>query len=97
MARESRSYDQESLQHASLLSSNPIVTTKERIQLYCKPTYKPRKVKSKGAILVLVWSFLIISVINDPLAHYDISGCVSLVVFSLTLPLAGWLADTRIG
>ena len=96
MARESRSYDQESLQHVSMLSSS-VVTTKERLQLCCKPTYKPRKVKSKGAILVLLWNFLIINVINDPLAHYDITGCVCLVAISLTLPVAGWLADTRIG
>ena len=98
MARELSicSYDQESLQHASLFSSNTI-TAKERLQLCCRPTYKPRKVKNKGAILVLIWSFLIMSVIDGRLTHYDISGGVNLVAFSLTLPVAGWLADARIG
>ena len=90
------SYDQESLQHVSLLSSNSF-TAKERLQLCCKPTYKPRKVKNKGAILVLVWNFLIIGVFDDPLTYFNITTCVSLVAFGLTLPVAGWLADARVG
>ena len=81
------SYDQESLQHVSLLSSNTF-TAKERLQLCCKPAHKPRKVKNKGAILVLVWNFLILGVVNDHLRFY-MAGCVSLVAFGLTLPVAG--------
>ena len=45
---------------------------------------------------MLVWNFLIIGVFDDPLTHHMI-GCVSLVAFSLTLPVAGWLADARVG
>ena len=99
MAREQSStctYDQESLQHASLLSSNTI-TAKERLQICCRPTYKLRKVKNKGAILVLIQNFLITSVINGPLTQYDITACVSLIAFGLTLPVAGWLADAHVG
>ena len=46
MARDSDGY--ESLQDISMLSST--VTTKEHLQLCCKPTYKPRRVKNKGAV-----------------------------------------------
>ena len=45
---------------------------------------------------MLVWNFLIIGVFDDPLTYHMI-GCVSLVAFSLTLPVAGWLADARVG
>ena len=38
------------------------ITTWEWLQMCCKPTYKPRRVKSKGAILLLVWNYLIMSV-----------------------------------
>ena len=47
MARVSGEY--ESLQDVSAL-----MTTKERLQLCCKPTYKLRRVKSKEAILVTI-------------------------------------------
>ena len=52
MAREKALEQYESYQQAALLNCSTI-TTRERLQLCCKPTYKPRKVKNKGAILVL--------------------------------------------
>ena len=57
-----------------------------------------RKVKSKGAIVVLVWSFFIVTV-----SYYLITFVVpysleiTTVALGLTLPLAGWLADIRFG
>ena len=45
---------------------------------------------------MLVWNFLIIGVIDGHLTYHMI-GCVSLVAFGLTLPVAGWLADARVG
>ena len=33
------------------------ITFKERLKICCKPKYQPRKLKNKGAILVLVWNF----------------------------------------
>ena len=38
------------------------ITFNERLKFCCKPKYQPRKLKNKGAILVLVWNFLITSV-----------------------------------
>ena len=96
MARQSSSYDQESLQHVSLVTERDTISTKERLQLCCKPTYKLRRVKNKGAILVLVWNYLITSVFHS-LSLYDVSGYVFLVACGLTLPIAGWLTDVRIG
>ena len=96
MARDSGMY--ESLQDVSMLSSP--ITTKERLQLCCKPTYKPRRVKNKGAILVLVWNHLIMSVFYYLKWNTNVNGYEAIVwvaTFSFTLPIAGWLADARIG
>ena len=95
MARDLGGY--ESLQDVSMLSST--ITTKEHLQLCCKPTYKPRRVKNKGAVFVLVMNVYYF------LSQYqtrNMSGYESLVwqvafQIGLTLPIAGWLADTYIG
>ena len=90
------------LQHVAL--SIDEVSIKERFKLLCKPTYKIRRVKTKGAYLVLAWNFLVTSVFwfiislsldsaEEPLQKIII-GAVLLVV---TLPLVGWLADSCIG
>ena len=86
----------ESLDHLITL-----ITTKERLQLCCKPTYQLRRVKSKGAILVLICNCLIMNEYYL-LSQYDtyMSGINSVtwqVAFGLALPMAGWLADARIG
>ena len=86
----------------SLQDISTLVTTKERLQLCCKPTYRLRRVKSKGAILVLICNYLIMNEFYL-LSQYDMhneSGIKSLiwqVAFGLTLPVAGWLADTHTG
>ena len=61
-----------------------------------KPTYHIRKIKSKGAILVLVWNFLLMNLfycLYDHLKHKT----TTFIGFSLTLPMAGWLADVYFG
>ena len=77
------------------------ITTLEKLQLCCKPTYKPRRVKNKGAILVLVWNYMIMSVygmFNQYLVRVDqILLRVWVVAFGITPPIAGWLADARVG
>ena len=89
MARESASYVP--LQYPSFCH------TKECF----KPRYTPRCVKNKGAILVLVCNYLITSLLHillytvDRGNQYESIAC--LLPFGLTLPIAGWLADTRIG
>ena len=77
------------------------VTMLERLQLCCKPTYKPRRVKNKGAILILVWNYMIMSVygmFHQYLIRQDrILFRVWVVAFGLAPPIAGWLADARVG
>ena len=97
MAEELSTY--ESLQHVSLVNST--VTTQERLRLCCKPTYKPRCLKNKGAILVLVWNYLTMNLLTFLLYNInrgDRYGSIAyLLSFGLTLPIAGWLADACIG
>ena len=97
------SFSSQPLNHVTL----PIdeVTTKEQLKLCCKPRYKIRRVKTKGAILVLIWNFLasfvlwyIISSWYRSYKLHNYNGTViSAASFGLTLPLAGWLADACIG
>ena len=87
-----------SLQHVSLLSSG--LTRKEQIKLHCKPTYRLRKVKNKGAILVIVWSYLITNICYFVLASEGYMGLfikLGMVAVGLTLPIAGWLSDIYFG
>ena len=86
------------LEHVSLLNSGP--TTKEQLKVYCKPTYRMRRLKNKGAIMVLIWNYLITSVLHFSTKKYADHGIlfnVQLVTGGLTLPIAGWLADVYFG
>ena len=67
MAEKSASY--ESLQHVSLQGS--AVTTQEQLKACCKLRYEPRRVKNKGAILVIVCNYLIVSVFGLLLQYYN--------------------------
>ena len=89
-----------SLEDVSLLNPNKNTDNKKHSTSCCKQAYyRPRRVKNKGALLVLVWNFLTMSVfylINDYLSEKYLLK-IWLGVFGLTLLVAGWLADTRIG
>ena len=95
--------------YGSLSNSQPLqqvglsvdeVSTKEKFKLLCKLTYKIRQVKTKGALLVLAWNLLAATVYwymwfeGDVLTNKTIP---SVVLFAITVPLAGWLADAYIG
>ena len=73
------------------------------LKVCCKPTYRPRRVKNKVAILVLVWNYLIYSVFHLLLKYKDIAWntprewFAMFMAFGSTLLIAGFLADTRIG
>ena len=78
------------------------ITFKEYLQVRCRITYRMRKLKTKGAILVLVWSFMVMNVFYYLLnillvsCHNSvITGVVTII--AVTLPIAGWLADVRFG
>ena len=46
------------------VSSQPEkITFKEYLQAYCRISYQMRKLKTKGAILVLIWNFMVMSVL----------------------------------
>ena len=81
------------------------VSTKERLKLLCKPTYRIRRVKTKGALLVLAWNFLAATVLwyyNIPPLSLKrgtpLQGTITgAVLLAVTMPLVGWLADACIG
>ena len=90
------------LAHSEL---DPLLTSQDYQQLSCccKLSYKPRKFSSKGAVLVLVWQFLVfcgvftggISAPTSNINNYLLS-----IGFALLIPTAiisGWLADTKVG
>jgi peptide/histidine transporter 3/4 len=74
---------------------------KESEVKYAQPAIfrlKPN-LKTKGAILILVWNFLVINVTNylAVYANRPNGHTIETVVLSFTLPLAGWLADVYLG
>ena len=65
----------------------------------CNSSCQIRKLKNKGAIIILVWNFFMISTSEYLLAYVKISGGASVgtVALGFTLPFAGWLADIHFG
>ena len=69
---------------------------------HCKPGYWARRVRSKGAVLVLVWSFLayisssIVEVLIQSVVPFRFEALDGVVTAALFL-LAGWLADVYFG
>ena len=87
------------LKRVSLLTSE--LTTKERLSIYCKPSFRLRRLKNKGAILVLIWSYLCFSVLyfyqKTSEGNHGVEFNVQLVTLGLTLSIAGWIADVYFG
>ena len=88
--------------HSMELDSSPnsSVSLREEILIgkYCKPNFHPKWVKNKGAILVLIWSFLGFSVYNFLAMResYLKTGEIFAII-AISLPIGGCLADTYIG
>lgn len=95
---------------SSSSSDTSIGSLREKyIKACCKPIYRMRWMKTKGAILVLVWNYLAFSVFyylggfsgdsellrSVPFFRGHASGLVG--VATLFCPFAGWLADVRLG
>ena len=95
----------ESLHLDNVLISNEITTT-EYLKMCFKPSYRMRKLKNTGALLVLVLNFLASYAyyyyqLNE-LAPESFSYCNTCFKIILLVPLAvlvfaGWLADIRLG
>ena len=80
----------------SLMDSN--ITIQEKMKICLRPRYRPRKVNNKGAILVLIWNFLAMSLYHLIISYdYTTDGRLWQLVIGIILPLAGWLADTYTG
>ena len=72
----------------------------ERLKICCKPKYQPRILRNKGALLVLVWNFLVTTVFYY--VYYESSRdnsfcntCFKLILVPVGIALlfSGWLAD----
>ena len=71
----------------------------------CKATFKPpcrvRQVKNKGAILVIIWNYMIGSIfynlLNETTRQNDFLYYILSAVPIIALPLAGAIADMRFG
>ena len=86
----------------SSLPHDDTITAREYLQVCCRVMYRMRKLKNKGAILVLVWSFLAMSVygylFDTVLPSYNDSIIYSvLTIIGVMLAIAGWLADVWFG
>ena len=90
------------------VSLNNKIITKEQIKRCFKLNYKIRKLKNKGALMVLTWAFLMASVyynlivlalplIKDDNINLRVVSSTSSVVVCLMLPVSGWLADVYFG
>ena len=96
-----------SAEYAKLLNSYSPTRKKKRLMACCKPTYHMRKLKNKGAIIVLMTSFLSMClfyyVMGYGLYHYSSfrpiqrQRTVCSLAWSFTVPLVGWLADVILG
>ena len=88
------------LKHVSLLYYGEF-TAKERLSICCKPSFRLRRLKNKGAILVLIWSYLYISLlyfyqkINEDNNRVEFN--IHVITLGLTLSIAGWIADVSFG
>ena len=62
----------------------------------CKSLYQRRKLKNKGAIVVIIWNYLVTSLAFYPASHAS-DYKPYYIACSLILPFAGWLADVYLG
>ena len=84
-------------------SNDSEITFSERLKICCTPKYQPRKLKNKGAILVLVWNFLVTTVYYY--LYYKTATpepfcptCFQLIPLpaGIVVLFAGWLADVYV-
>ena len=84
-------------------NTSPIANESSKQVRRCfKPRYRLRRVKNRGAILILIWSYCI-SPMNFYISYnalrvysYLVYALIAISV-GLTIPLAGWIADIRFG
>ena len=86
------------------IASDHEFSIKEKARECFKPRYQPRRVKNRGAILVLIWSFLASAMyfytshLTSRILYLSSTVLNAVQIFmGLAIPLAGWLADVRFG
>ena len=74
------------------------------IKSCCKPTYRVKWIKNKGAVLIIIWSYLVMNVFHLLRSGYNpqqlnvrVIGIFIITVTFIFFPIGGWLADTIIG
>ncbi len=91
--------ESESLENILQLSNRPY-SAGNRLKMCCRPSYRIRKLKNKGAILLLVWNYLVLSVFYYHTVYpnkFPSIGRLYSIVWGLSLPIAGCLADVCLG
>ena len=86
----------------SLSDSTSELNTRELLREHFKPKFHIRRVTNKGAILVVVWSFLLTTIYyytayNATRLYSNLMFAIIQSIVGITIPFAGWLADVRIG
>ena len=87
---------------SSLSASDGRIKPIEYLKYYCRLGYHPRILKNKGAIMVLVWNYMVaftnnyiiwnVLKVRSYIVHFIVCGIVGIL-----LPIAVWLADVRFG
>ncbi len=77
--------------------SNRSHSARDRFKMCCRP-YRIRRLKNKGALLILIWNHLVLSVfhyliLNPYVLHPSWHYITYNIIWGLTLPVTGWLAD----
>ena len=68
--------------------------TKHQLACTLRHTFKRmRKVKNNGAILIIVWNILLLSVYSYLLIYIANGSIHGTITWGLTLPLVGWLIN----
>ena len=85
-------------------SLESLTTTDIREIQCCASARRVKWLKNKGAILIVVWSYLVGSVFHllragykDKVEDYVSNTGIILLSSTLLYPVGGWLADTRLG
>ena len=79
----------------NIMLSSFRLNRKEQLKVCCKPTYSMRKLRNKGAIVVLIINFLVINLLYyqgfDSAVNYRTTYIH--ITWGLAIPLLRWLAQ----
>ena len=97
------SESEEPLHNVTSLERSAVLTRQEQLKICCKPTYRMRRLRNRGAILLLVWNYLIITMFfvsqkgSITKGNYTLPFTLELIAGGLTLSISGWIADVYFG